>query len=74
MNQLAAILIEKEVIFKDVNSKLYYIKYHLTENSKSEIPILNIDQEKESLNGNKNISKISKISKFDDNTINKSEL
>ncbi len=30
-------LSDEEVIFKDVNSKLYYIKYHLTENSKSEI-------------------------------------
>jgi len=30
-------LSDEEVIFKDVNSKLYYIKYHLTENSKNEI-------------------------------------
>ncbi len=30
-------LSDEEVIFKDVNSKLYYIKYHLTENSKSDI-------------------------------------
>ncbi len=30
-------LSDEEVIFKDVQSKLYYIKYFLTENSKSEI-------------------------------------
>ncbi|MFA9213310.1 MAG: valine--tRNA ligase [Candidatus Methylacidiphilales bacterium] len=30
-------LSDEEVIFKDVNSKLYYIKYNLTENSKNEI-------------------------------------
>jgi valyl-tRNA synthetase len=30
-------LSDEEVIFKDVQSRLYYIKYYLTENSKSEI-------------------------------------
>ena len=36
-------LSDEEVIFKDVQSKLYFIKYFLTENSKSEIQNSNIE-------------------------------
>jgi valyl-tRNA synthetase len=36
-------LSDEEVIFKDVQSKLYYIKYFLTENSKSEIRDSKVD-------------------------------